>query len=71
MPPVLRAVLVLSCALSAIPAFTQEPGVDEENCKPSPLQLLRNAEAALKKSGYTNQAVASGLSGGVHENPQV
>ena len=37
MPLFLRAVLVISFALTAIPAFAQEPGVDDENCKPSPL----------------------------------
>ena len=101
---VLRLVLSASFALVAVPVFAQEPGVDENDCKPSPLltrmpgcgifecskksfdsfdvvinkagetrtlegeidhsklicpasnshlQLLRNAEAALKKAGYT------------------
>jgi OOP family OmpA-OmpF porin len=100
----LRTLLAASFALIAIPLFAQEPGHDEEGCKPSallsrmpgcgiyecskkdfdgfeavinkaaetktlegelealrlicpanasPLQLARNAEAALKKSGYT------------------
>jgi OmpA-OmpF porin, OOP family len=99
----LRA-LAVSILLTAVPAFAQEPGVDEEGCKPSPLvtrmpgcgiyecvkkdfdafdvvinkagenknlegevdhmklvcpanlsqlQLLRNVEAAVRKSGYT------------------
>jgi len=98
-----RTVLAASIALAAVPVFAQEPGKDEEGCKPSalmsrmpgcgiyecakkdfdsfdavinkaaetktlegevealrfvcpanasPLQLVRNAEAALKKSGY-------------------
>lgn len=106
-------------AACAAPAWAQEPGVDEENCKPSPLmtrmpgcgifecmkkefdafdvvinqagdmknlegevdhlklicpanlsplQLLRNAEAALKKSGYT--VVFSGRHQS-HDNPAV
>jgi OOP family OmpA-OmpF porin len=100
----LRALFVMSLIALAAPAWAQEPGVDEEGCKPSPLlsrmtgcgifqcekkdfdafdvvinkageaktlegaidhlklicpaatshlQLQRNAEAALKKSGYT------------------
>lgn len=99
----LRTLLVASCALAAVPVFAQEPGKDENDCKPSALmsrmpgcgiyecskkdfdsfdvvlnkaaetktlegeveqlrlicptnasqlQLMRNAEAALKKSGY-------------------
>jgi OOP family OmpA-OmpF porin len=100
----LRALVVVTVLMLATPSRAQEPGVDEEGCKPSPLmsrmtgcgiyacekkefdafdvvinkageskslegavdhlklicpastsqlQLLRNAEAALKKSGYT------------------
>ena len=100
----LRSVLIASLALVAVPVFAQEPGVDADECKPSPLltrmtgcgiydcskkdfdsfdvvinkageakslegaidhsklacpastshlQLVRNAEAALKKAGYT------------------
>jgi OmpA-OmpF porin, OOP family len=99
-----RSALIAMLVTVAVPAFAQEPGVDAEDCKPSPLmtrmpgcgiyecskkdfdafdvvinkagemkslegavdhlklicpanqsrlQLLRNAEAALKKSGYT------------------
>ncbi|HYE85848.1 MAG TPA: OmpA family protein [Vicinamibacterales bacterium] len=113
----LPAAIVL--LLVSVPALAQEPGVDEENCKPSPLmtrmpgcgiyecskkefdafevvvnkagemknlegevdhlklvcpanlsplQLLRNAEAALKKSGFT--VVHSGRHE-AHDHPAV
>ena len=114
-----RIVIAASFALVAVPVFAQTPGVDENDCKPSPLmsrmpgcgvwecskkdfdafdvvinkageaktlegevehmkfvcpasasqlQLQRNAEAALRKSGYT--IVYSGKHQN-HDNPVV
>lgn len=33
----LRLLLAASFALAAVPVFAQTPGVDENDCKPSPL----------------------------------
>lgn len=90
----LRMLVAAALTLAAVPSLAQTPGVDENDCKASPLmsriprtlegevehlklvcaasssqlQLVRNAEAALKKSGYT--VVFSGRHAN-HDNPAV